>query len=608
MTWPCSCRTPVRAGCASTSPSTRGGSPRSPSWSARRCGSALVMLPRLVLRPGPAQPRHGDRRAARPSTTCGCRSAATSARRRGSCTGCSSARRPWAGALTVVLRLALQAAATYLLLAAARRARRARGAGPAPSWRCTRSARCSCPPPRCSATGIGLSIAQTAVLGAMVAHVRYTRRGRLADALVAAALVLLASCSPTRSSSSSCCCRRCRSASCTRDRCGRGCARRRVAGPAGRPSPPPPACSPFFYLSGSYTGAPERLRPRRRPGTSPRHEWSDVLGPALLGGPWRWLYRPRRVGRVRRPAAGARRPRPARARGAGRAGRAAHGPPRPARAGPAGASPTLGGALLVGYGRYDFLGTWSRRSCATATTPPVTAGDRRGARLLPHPGGGGRPRRRRARPTTGRRRSTRAATGPPPSPWPACSPRSSRAPASPGTSGPTRPRRTSHAHRLRPRARARASSCSTRPCPTGWCPGCRRTTSCRTCSASPGCPAVFGGSAPLPRPGRRGRPVVPSTFFPVADALPTRDPSCGTFLEGAGSTTVPLAPGRPRRRPGTCSCSCTSRTRTRSRLEVRDADGSPAERRRRLADRADHRGSWSPSTGASASACPPPSP
>lgn len=133
-------------------------------------------------------------------------------------------------------------------------------------------------------SGIGLEISQAAYLAMLLAHVRYTRRGRLRDALVTAVLALLAL-SYADQSAPGMLLLPLLSLGVLRTGPVLEQVRRRWAGWALLAL----AAVVFggLYVSGDYTSASTTFGLQDAWALA-RSEWIDVMGPSLVGGPWHW--------------------------------------------------------------------------------------------------------------------------------------------------------------------------------------------------------------------------------------------------------------------------------------------------------------------------------
>lgn len=466
--------------------------------------------------------------------------------------------------LTVVLRLALQALATYLL------------------WRLLEQlvgrrrylplivALYAVSPLLVVATavlsnGLGLSIAQTCFLGAWLAHVRYTREGRLSDAVTTAGLVLLALVFADQSAllvlvlpvlsvgflHQGTVRQRVRAAA----RQWPGWVALAVAG----------AVFAVLYLSGGYAGEPSTFG-LRAAWVVAREQWLEVLGPALLGGPWAWTTRPDEWVAYGSP--------PVVQQVLGQLALAALVAWSVLRTGRrallAWSIPvvtSVGGALLVGYGRHEFLGTLVapilRYSYFTAMvlalgialafyrTPEEEAAD---------PGAAPAPLA-----PDGHRWLVRAAVvvG-------AASLYSGLGFADRFWDNPAE----AYVANLVDAATAAGPLVELydSTVPNDVVPGIVPNHFVSDVLALAGVPAVFGGSDPSPLLADGDGDLVEAEFLPVADVSGPTTEECGTFLGGAGSTTLSLAPV-PRAAEWYLQLQLYQSRPNTLTIEVRDADG-----------------------------------
>jgi hypothetical protein len=437
--------------------------------------------------------------------------------------------------LTVLLRLVVQATATYLLwrllesLVGRRRTVPAVVALYAVSPLLV-------PATAVLSNGIHLAVAQACLLGALVLHVRYTRGGRLRDAVTAGALVLVALAFA--------------------DQAAllvllfpllslgflhQGPITDRVRA-AARHWPGWVALVAAgigflgLYLSGDYTGQSRRFGGRDA-WQVVRETWTDVLGPALLGGPWDWSTRPDEWVSYASPPTvqvvlgqlvlvalvvlSVRRTGP----------RALLGWSVPVVT-------ALGTALLIGYGRFDFLGTLVapilRYSYFTAMALAigVTLAFCRTTEEL-----AGRERQHAAARTSRRRDRAVAAAlvavG-------AASIWSGLVFANRFWDNPAQ----AYVENLvaSTREAGPAVELYDSMLPNGVVPGLVPNRFVSDVLALADVPAVFGGAAAYPLLAGPDGQLVPARFMAVAGALGPTSEGCGRYLEGAGSTTIRFAP------------------------------------------------------------------
>ncbi len=428
--------------------------------------------------------------------------------------------------LTVVVRLLLQAAATYLLwallhdLVGARR------------WLPAVVGLYAISPILVPATAvltnvIGLAIAQVAVLGALLLHVRYTRSGGLGTAMAVAGLAGVALLFAAQSALGV--------ALLPLLSLGflhTGSVRERLSQARGRwlgwvALGVVLAGVAAFFASAGSAGGPARTFTLPDAWTVAQDEWLHVLGPAFVGGPWDWSTHPEEwvsyadppvvavvLGQVVLVLAVL-----ASVRRTGR--RALLGWAVPVLV-------SIGGALLVGYGRSDYLGTYiapiMRYSYFTALA--LALGVTLAFARTPEEGDVEVPVR---------------------SVWPVNVGAALLAVASlvSGIGFANRfwenPSRD-YVQTLVASSRAAGPTVELYDAilPGAVVPALEPDHFVSDVLGLAGVQATFGGSSPTPLMVSDQGHLVPSGFVPAADVVGPTTTECGTFVSGAGSTTVDL--------------------------------------------------------------------
>jgi hypothetical protein len=441
--------------------------------------------------------------------------------------------------LTVLLRLLLQAGATYLLW---RLIEELVGRRTWVSWVMALYAFSPLlvPASFVFSNGLGVMVAQTAILGALLLHVRYTRNGQLWQALSAAVLVLLGlvfadeaiilvAVLPLLSLGF----------------LHQGPLRKRLRASAHRWQ----GWAVFAAAAGVLLGLYQTGDYLPRTGgftvadawDIAHTEWTHVLGPALVGGPWVWSYHSQEwaayaappiftqvLGQVALIALVV-----LSVRATGRRALLAWSMP---------VLTTIGGAVLVGFARHAYLGTFIapilRYSYFTAATLALGVCLAFARPEQPEP-------KEFDELEEAFELSSNRTLGP-------------RTPATAAglvlllsvvsTFGfaarfwdnPA----SSYVGQLRQAARAAGPTAELydTPVPNAVLPRLEPNHFISDLLALADVPVVFGGSSPTPLFATDTGALVPSTFLSVADVTSSTTAPCGTFLSGAGSVTVRLGP------------------------------------------------------------------